>query len=414
MALAPTTRPLSPSSNAPFAHNPSAYYVKHGNNFYLNDGGSMVLVTDPDTSKSLKAGKLPYRSEAIDRGLTFGGDSPQSQAQTTQRLNSGGIETPAGQGNDIDSLFKQKFMEALQGMTNSKVPALEARQRQIQTQMLTAPMPDTSKLDPNSILQAVGNRGKEYSGALDLATQAIGQEKSTAASNIQELNALASLYKQMSGGEIDTQVTEADGQKLLINSKTGETIKVLGASSVPGSNMNQISDNERALMSSFTSNPIVKNYNEIVSQKNYTDLIISNGVGGPGDLALVYTFMKGLDPTSVVRETEYDMAAKSGNIFAGWASKFNGYLKETGGFLPQSVQKEFQNLVNQKLKAQQVSYDNYARSIREIAERQGLNPDNVVPRFDLGVNSSTGSQAETKVINGSTYKKVPGGWQKIK
>ena len=72
--------------------------------------------------------------------------------------------------------------------------------------------------------------------------------------------------------------------------------------------------------------------------------LIDSGVGGPGDLMLVFEFMKALDPTSVVRESEYESAAKSGNIFAGAYARFNGYLKEKGGFLPENVKKSF--LVN--------------------------------------------------------------------
>lgn len=185
-----------------------------------------------------------------------------------------------------------------------------------------------------------------------------------------------------------TDIVDVGGRKLLVNTDTGDTIKDLGASSTGGTGSNQITDNERALMGVFISNPIVKNYNELISQKNYTDRIISNGIGGPADLALVYTFMKGLDPNSVVRESEYDMAAKSGNIFKGWAAKFNGYLNENGGILPDNVKTEFQNLVNQRLQAQQLSYDNFAGSIRAIAERQGLNPDNVVPNFGGAINKT--------------------------
>jgi hypothetical protein len=68
--------------------------------------------------------------------------------------------------------------------------------------------------------------------------------------------------------------------------------------------------------------------------------------------------MKGLDPTSVVRESEYATAAKSGNIFAGWAAKFNGYLKPEGGFLPENVRQEFMALLRKKLAASQQQVNN--------------------------------------------------------
>ncbi len=146
-----------------------------------------------------------------------------------------------------------------------------------------------------------------------------------------------------------------------------------------------MTDNERAAQTLFQGNPIVKDYNTIISQKNNIDRVIANGVGGPADVNAIFTFMKALDPNSVVRESEYDKAAASGNLFQGVFTKFNGYFKDKGGFLPKNVQDEFQNLINQKLIAQKSSYDNVANQTREIVKRQGLNPDNVVIDFTGGI-----------------------------
>jgi hypothetical protein len=143
-------------------------------------------------------------------------------------------------------------------------------------------------------------------------------------------------------------------------------------------NMNQMTDNERALFGQFRGEPIVKNYNEVVNKKLSVDQIVANGVGGPADLALVFEFMKALDPTSVVRESEYDTAAKSGNIFRGIYAQFNGYLSPEGGFLPPEVRQNFNQLTNMKLQVAQRLYDNLASQYSDIATRQGLNPQNVV------------------------------------
>jgi len=304
-------------------------YVKIGNAFFREDAGTLNYVSDTDTLKALKAGTLPYKSESISRGLTFGANtgqsapglsfggqpSPQNQTSQTASLNSGGTESPAStslNGNqDLQTLFKTKFMETLNGLQNSRLPGLQARQAQIQTQALTAPIPDTSKLDPSGILNAISNRGAEYAPALQSITQEIGNEKSIGLQGIQELNALTSLMKQLSGGEIDTQVTEVNGKKLLINSKTGETIKDLGLSKVPGegglnpSTLTKV----QTLANSFDSHPIIKLYNEVQNKSISVRGIIDSGVGGPADLALVFEFMKALDPTSVVRESEYARTA---------------------------------------------------------------------------------------------------------
>lgn len=153
---------------------------------------------------------------------------------------------------------------------------------------------------------------------------------------------------------------------------------------------NQMTDNERAAQTLFQNNPIVKDYNTVVNQKNTIDKLVQNGVGGPGDVATIFTFMKALDPTSVVRESEYDKAAASGNLFQGIWARFNGYFKDKGGILPENVRLEFQNLINQKLAAQGMSYNNLADRTREIAKRQGMNPDNVVIDFSGAVTGPTG------------------------
>lgn len=163
-----------------------------------------------------------------------------------------------------------------------------------------------------------------------------------------------------------------------------------------GSGSNTMTDNERALMTQFTSQPIVKDYNTILAKKMSVDAILSQGVGGPGDLATVYEFMKGLDPSSVVRESEYATAAGSGNIFAGVFARFNGYLKENGGFLPKSVREAFQSIVNSKLKVQQTLYDNAVKEYRAIASRQGLNPDNVVINYGAAAPAQETSTSSTQ------------------
>jgi hypothetical protein len=168
----------------------------------------------------------------------------------------------------------------------------------------------------------------------------------------------------------------------------------------PKIDLNQMSDNERALMTQFTSNPIVKDFNEIQGNKLKIDNIVKNGVGGPADLAVIYSFMKSLDPSSVVRETEYASAAKSGNIFQGIYAKYNGYLKEKGGFLPASVKSEFQNLTNQAYQAKEQQYNNWREQIRRIAENQGLNPENVTPDFSSYLTNPNGQIIQ---YNGRMY-----------
>ncbi len=109
---------------------------------------------------------------------------------------------------------------------------------------------------------------------------------------------------------------------------------------------------------SFDNAPIVKQFNEVQNKLISFSSIINRELGGPGDLAMVFEFMKALDPTSVVREQEYANASQAGNIFAGTLARFNGYLKPEGGFLPDNVKEAFLDIVRQKYQAVEQQYDN--------------------------------------------------------
>lgn len=141
-------------------------------------------------------------------------------------------------------------------------------------------------------------------------------------------------------------------------------------------------DNESQAQGRFLNNQTVKEFNVVMDQVSSAKSIIDSGVGGPQDLALVYSFMKALDPSSVVRETEYDAAAKSGNLFQGMFSKFNGYFKENGGTLPDNVKQEFIKIMNARLEAKWKKYNTFAKQQRATAKNQGLNPDNVALEYE--------------------------------
>lgn len=174
-------------------------------------------------------------------------------------------------------------------------------------------------------------------------------------------------------------IAQKIAKQIEINIANGLNAK--GTAKATTTSLNAMTDNERGLLTTFKNEQIVKDYNSILAKKLSVDLIIKAGIGGPGDLALVYEFMKGLDPTSVVRESEYAAAAKSGNIFLGVLARFNGFFKETGGFMPPATAKAFQDIVSAKFDVQSKLYENVASSYRDIAERQGLDPNNVVPRY---------------------------------
>lgn len=74
-----------------------------------------------------------------------------------------------------------------------------------------------------------------------------------------------------------------------------------------------------------------------------------NNVGAAGQIAVVFGFMKSLDPRSVVREAEYDQAAGAG----GWFDKVRNYVRraESGEFLNESQLKDMYSTVQKIAKS---------------------------------------------------------------
>jgi hypothetical protein len=174
-----------------------------------------------------------------------------------------------------------------------------------------------------------------------------------------------------SGGEGLSPLAQAViNDPTILGTLTGsEASKVLGQIAASGNDVSSVVRSYgglteeqlktvNSLNQQFSQQQIVKDFNVITEKKESIENIMRMGVGGPGDLASIFEFMKLLDPTSVVREAEYASAAKSGNIFSGWAAKFNGYLKEEGGFLPESVLRSFLKIADEKFEVKKKQYDN--------------------------------------------------------
>lgn len=210
---------------------------------------------------------------------------------------------------------------------------------------------------PAAIVTAILN-APDFSGALTAGTGWTSKETAT---SIQEYNfAVRGGYK---GSFSDYQNEDANRKIAVAKAGVAKT-----ATGLPTNIATQVDK----LSSSFDSSPIVKNYNEVQNKKLSVDSILQTGIKGPADLALVYEFMKALDPTSVVRETEYSTAAASGNIFSGMYAKYNGYLTEGGGFLPEQVKKDFQTIIDKKFNVATSQYDNLRKeTARKINLKTG-------------------------------------------
>jgi hypothetical protein len=121
----------------------------------------------------------------------------------------------------------------------------------------------------------------------------------------------------------------------------------------------------------------VKRTEDVTSAKRNYDLIETSAAddSGAGDIALVTSFMKMLDPGSVVRETEFATARDTGGLFA--RLKAAATKIEDGRFLSPDQRQDFVRLSGQYLQAAQREQDAVRQSFEQIVENYKLNPVNV-------------------------------------
>ncbi len=112
--------------------------------------------------------------------------------------------------------------------------------------------------------------------------------------------------------------------------------------------------------------------------------ILDSGVKGPADLALVFKFMKALDPNSVVRESEFDAAAGSGSMFKGAWTKFNGKFDE-GQFLSDEIRNDFLRITQEALKSKKKGYDAEVSRFGALADKSGVDRDFVIFDYSEGI-----------------------------
>lgn len=95
-----------------------------------------------------------------------------------------------------------------------------------------------------------------------------------------------------------------------------------------------------------------------------------------GDVAMVYGFMKMLDPNSSVREGEYANAQNATGVPGQIANLYNKVV--SGTKLSETQRKDFLKQAENVYKSELKQYNRYKKEYRRMAEEQGLNPDNVV------------------------------------
>lgn len=159
-------------------------------------------------------------------------------------------------------------------------------------------------------------------------------------------------------------------------------------------NFNQIT----TMRKEFSSIPAIKNANEIKRQfDNVTNTYNAYKQGklraNAADQAMVTTLNKILDPTSVVRESEFARTAAGQSFFAraqGYADK----ITKGGGGLTNAEREDLYNAMQEMYNANQAEAREYINAYTDLANRYNINPADIMPRqYSSSENSANYGQA---------------------
>lgn len=117
-----------------------------------------------------------------------------------------------------------------------------------------------------------------------------------------------------------------------------------------------------------------KVYNEL--QGTYSNIESSSVAGtGAGDIALITSFMKMLDPGSVVRETEFATARDTAGLFTQLENRLQ--KAKDGQLLKPDQRKQYVDLAKQYLDAAQKKAEQEKKDLNIVVRNYRLNPQNV-------------------------------------
>ena len=141
----------------------------------------------------------------------------------------------------------------------------------------------------------------------------------------------------------------------------------------------RVKNDATLLRKEFDSQPMVKAYKGVAVEFDKMKSAASVP-SAPGDLALIFSFMKMLDPTSAVRETEFANAQNATGVPEQIRNQWNK-LKD-GKRLGDDQRKEFMNQAGGFYSAQKKAYDSEVKRFQELAKRTGVDSENVALAID--------------------------------
>lgn len=235
---------------------------------------------------------------------------------------------------------------------NSGDQAMAATYGSALEQMDTDPEAAMQSIAATSAFTIMGLEGPEYLSNVDKALGLTGKAREGA-------SPIGKIAQDVEAGLIPRSVLDA---QIRVEEKAGEE----------GLSLQQRIAEEARLRGEYA-----KRTEDLSSAERNFEIIqrSSQDNSGAGDIALVTSFMKMLDPGSVVRETEFATAANAGGLLARLSTIADRV--ESGQFLTTQQRADFQRLAGQYLEAAKEQEGRVQSSYQRIVDNYGLDSVNV-------------------------------------
>lgn len=332
------------------------------------------------TKEGANIAKDDVRTQADETLLSQAQNKRQVDAQRQRKfaslntIDSGGSQGFTGQQENADTQF-----------LNNQAKTQELRDRDLKTIDLEIVK---AEIDTKSLVDQEVTKFQDYARQVQQSVQL---------NDVQKRQMLENAYLELEGtlnGLVDnynTNVSTLEGKKLELAKTIAEGQNKAGK---------EVYANEDALRGEFLKQAKETGFLEVATQY---EKILNTPDSAAGDLSLIFSYMKMLDPTSTVREGEYANAQNATGVPAQLLNTYNKVIQ--GNRLNEAQREDFRNNAGVVFNSAKGNFDNISKFYSGQAQNRGLNTNNITGVYG-GVNPqqrTAGSQVTMTSPNGQTF-----------
>lgn len=155
---------------------------------------------------------------------------------------------------------------------------------------------------------------------------------------------------------------------------------------------------EEGFRKEFNNSPISRAYHEATAAFDKVQRAAAQP-SAANDLALIFGYMKTLDPGSTVREGEFANAQNAGGVDQRVAAMYNRVLR--GERLTDEQRMDFIRSATSQYAAHKSQFQRHAQNYMRLAQQSGLDPSRVVMGYDVGGGEPAGQVERTGIPGGN-------------